>query len=287
MITWTRESFQLLEQFVLSYSGIVMGRVSQKSVRDRVAQHIESQGLSSVEDYILLLQTPSSAAIRGDLISLITVSESFFFRNPDQFRYLAKHLLPALAENRRELGLKEIKVLSAGCATGEEVYSLAAISLWFRHIHPSPPISIIGVDINPKNIGHARQGLFQGRSIRKCSNQILHEFGMPIFRKLPNGFEVIENIRNFVKFKTLNLKEPESLKTHAGSDIIMCRNVLIYFEESLRNDLMKIFLALLNPDGMLFLGETESILSIPHGFELVPCLGAYGYRKARNPGKTT
>ncbi len=281
MITWTRENFQALEKFVLSYSGIIMSRVAQKGVRERLAQHIQSLGVASVEDYLLLLESPKSAALRGELISLITVSESFFFRNPDQFRYVARHLLPALAANRQALGLREIKVLSAGCSTGEEAYSLAAVCLWFQRRHPGIPIRVTGADINPVNIKLARDGIYRSRSFRKASREIKHEFGFAFSRELPDGLAIEEELRRFVEFKTLNLKDLSSLKCHAGSDIIMCRNVLIYFEDGLRNELMKVFHGLLNPEGMLFLGETESLPAVPAGFELVPCLGAYGYRKIR------
>ncbi len=279
-LTWTEKNYRALEKFVLSYSGIIMDRVAQKGVRDRITQHILSLGVSSVEDYLLLLHSRKSAALRGELISLITVSESYFFRNPDQFRYIARTLLPRLAENRQELGLRrEIRVLSAGCSTGEETYSLAAICLWFQRRHPDLAITVVGADINPRNVEQAREGLYRARSFRKVSRDLRHEFGFPLYREIPDGYAVEEDLRRFVQFKTLNLKDLDALKCHAGSDIIMCRNVLIYFEDTFRNALMQMFQGLLNPGGMLFLGETESLAVVPAGFELVPCLRAYGYRK--------
>ncbi|RCK80137.1 MAG: Chemotaxis protein methyltransferase CheR [Candidatus Ozemobacter sibiricus] len=286
-LTWTEENYRALARFVQSYSGIIMERVAQKGVRERLTQHIQSLGISSIDDYLLLLQSPKSAALRGELISLITVSESYFFRNPDQFRYIARTLLPRLAANRQELGLRrEIRVLSAGCSTGEETYSLAAICLWFQRRHPDLAITVVGADINPRNVELARAGIYRDRSFRQVSRDLRHEFGFPLYREIPEGYAVEEELRRFVQFKTLNLKDPDALKCHAGSDIIMCRNVLIYFEETFRNALLQTFQGLLNPGGMLFLGETESLAAVPAGFELVPCLRAYGYRKLHPSGHT-
>jgi len=281
MINLTSDNLQKIEKFILDYSGIVISRIPAKGIQEKIGQHIALLGLNSVEDYIFLLKSPSGGLIRDELMSRITVAESFFFRNPSQFKYISTELFSEFVENRRALDLNEIKIWSAGCAGGEEPFSVAYIVKWFLRAKPDAKFYITASDINSRNLEKARQGLFKPRSFRKQSWEFQKEYKLPLTEENSDGYRIRREIREIVNFKFLNLKDIDSLKTQAGSDIILCRNVLIYFEERFRIELAAMFHKLLNPGGMLFLGETESLSSFNELFELKHCLGAYGYRKIR------
>jgi chemotaxis protein methyltransferase CheR len=277
---------RLLEEvrrLVLDYAGILLDRLGTKNMEERLHRHMEDLGVKTVDDYLFLLKAPSGGAVRDDLMSRITVSESFFFRNPNQFRYLATTLLPKLLNRTGLFRGMPIRIWSAGCSTGEEPYSLAHVLRWFKEQNPHVTFQITATDINATNIEKARTGRYRDRSLRDKSREFLHEFPGTLYFETDGGFQVTDEIRHSIQFKVLNLKDIPSLKSFAGSDIIMCRNVMIYFEDRFRETLLHAMHDALNPDGMLFFGETESLTVLHDHFELVGCQGAFGYRK-RAPG---
>ncbi len=269
-----------IENFVLNFSGIVMARLQQKGIHERIQKHLERLNVQNVDDYLLLLESTSSSQVRDELMSLVTVGESFFYRNPAQLQYLRQHLLPELFERKRASGSHLLRVWSAGCSTGEEPYSLAHLLSTYAGTYPEYTCSITAGDINRLNLQWAEKGIYRRRSVRAQVKEIEQLLGKPLGRDLDDGrFAVDPSLRALIEFQFQNLHDLESLKTLWGSDIIFCRNVLIYFEETFKERLVQTFFHLLNPGGMLFLGETESLSGIEQGFKLVSCGGAYGYRK--------
>lgn len=279
MIRISPQQFQELTEFIRSYSGILLDRIQPKGLPDKVAGEIKRLGLQSFDDYLFLLKSASGNLARDYLMSMVAVTESFFFRNPSQFRYLARELFPALYKSKRATGLDRITIWSAGCATGEEAYSIAYIANWFLRTHADISFSIAGTDLNFQSIDKARVGLYRTRSFRAQSQEIKREFILPVSHEEGDGQQVEEGLRRMVEFKTVNLRDLPGLKSRQGTDIIFCRNVMIYFEERFRDELLATFHSLLPPGGMLFLGETESLPQKCRLFELIPCHGAYGYRK--------
>lgn len=279
MIRISPQQFQDLEEFIRVHSGILLDRIQPKGLPDKIIQEIQRLGLQNFDDYMFLLKSPSGTTAREHLMSLIAVTESFFFRNPSQFRYLARDLLPALYKTKRATGLDRITIWSAGCATGEEAYSIAYIANWFLRTHADISVSITATDLNYQSIEKARIGAYRMRSFRNQSQEIKREFILPVSHENNDGQQVEEPLRRMVDFKNVNLRDLASLKSRQGTDIIFCRNVMIYFEERFRDELLATFHSLLPPGGMLFMGETETLPQKCRLFELIPCHGAYGYRK--------
>ncbi len=280
MIHLSPQSFARIEKFVLDFSGIVMARLQQKGIRERVQKHMERLNLQTVEDYLLLLESASSTLVRDELMSLVTVGESFFYRNPAQVLFLHDYLLPELFERKRLSGSHLLRVWSAGCSTGEEPYSIAHLLSSCTEMRQGCEVQIIAGDINRRNLDWAEKGVYRRRSIRSQVKEIEKMLDRPLGSELEDGrFRVDPRLREMIEFRFQNLHDLESLKSLWGSDIIFCRNVLIYFDETFKERLVQTFFHLLNPGGMLFLGETESLSGIEQGFKLVSCNGAYGYKK--------
>ncbi|MBF0503019.1 MAG: protein-glutamate O-methyltransferase CheR [Candidatus Riflebacteria bacterium] len=279
MIQFGPEQHEQIAEFISNYSGIVIDRLQPKRLGEKVIAEARRLNLSSFEDYLLLLKSSAGESTRDSLMAKITITESFFFRNPSQFRYLGHEHFPQLYRQKKMKGLNEVNIWSAGCSTGEETYSLAYIASWFQLTHPDISFSITGTDINIASLEKCRIGCYRPRSLRTQVASILQEFAMPLGRDSADGFLIEEQLRRITEFRFANLRDLSSLKCRKGLDIIFCRNVLIYFEDSFQQELICMFHNLLQPGGMLFLGETESLPTRHQFFELVPCCGAYGYRR--------
>jgi len=211
---------------------------------------------------------------------MVTVTESFFFRNPAQFRYLNRELLPALYLAKKVAEFTTISIWSAGCSTGEEAYSLAYMAADFRKTHPDISIELTATDINLRSLEYAKNGCYRKRSFRTHYDEILAEYKTPLAVETPDGMVIEPAFRPLVDFQFVNLRNTERIRFFKGVDVIFCRNVLIYFDEKFRRDLVGIFHFLLEPGGYLFLGETESLPGGQDLFELVNLGGAFAYRKA-------
>jgi chemotaxis protein methyltransferase CheR len=297
MIRFQPQHFDQIRRFIHEFSGILLERAPLDGVRDRIKRHVEAVGVSKVSEYVELLANPGSISVRDELLSLVTVNESFFFRNPAQFRFLAEFLFPAMHAEKIRAGCKQITLWSAGCATGEEAYSLAFLVDWYCRRCPGINFNLIGTDLNVISLEKARAGYFRKRSLRQAYATIRAEYpemlalkemesegrgAMSIDGSTNALYRVPPEICDQVQFRFFNLKEQDKLDMMKRTDIIFCRNVLIYFDDEFRRSLIERFHSLLNPGGYLFLGETESIPHHLKCFELIPCCGGFCYRKAAN-----
>jgi chemotaxis protein methyltransferase CheR len=213
-----------------------------------------------------------------DLIADLTVSESFFFRNPGQFKYMLEVLLPEFFDRQ---GFQfPFRIWSAGCSRGEEAYSIAMVARKFQNQFAEARFSINAGDINSRNLQMAKEGVFCKRSLRDKLPEFEEFFGFSLGRCDESGNCVVnEELRKMIEFQRLNLKNLQSLKCLTGSDIIFCRNVLIYFDEHLRSLLFEDFFKYLNPGGVVFIGESECLPPLDIGFETINYKNSYAYRK--------
>lgn len=184
----------------------------------------------------------------------LTVGESFFFRNHAHFDALRDHVLPAiLAENAAR---REVRLWSAGCAAGEEPYSLAILLDQVLQGREPWHVSILGTDLNPEFLQRARQGWFRPWSFRHTQ---VH-YDARYFRPRDGGYELSPRIREHVRFAYLNLVKdafPSPLNGTVGMDLILFRNVAIYLKPEVTAVILRRFWDALRPGGWLLLGETE------------------------------
>ncbi len=274
-----KKKIDLISNLVHEYSGIVVERVTSRQVEKKILDQMQRFKVNKIDDYIRILEAfGHNPLAMDDLISDLTVSESFFFRNPNQFDYMLKVLLPEFVSLR---GSKfPFRIWSAGCSRGEETYSVAMVARHFQNQFPETRFSINAGDINSRNLQMAREAVFSSRSLRDKLPEFEASFGFKLGKPDENGnCKVSDELRSMVEFQRLNLKNLPSLKCLTGSDIIFCRNVLIYFDEKLRNHLIEEFYKYLNPGGVVFLGESECMPAMNSGFEMVNHKNSYAYRK--------
>lgn len=194
----------------------------------------------------------------------ITVGETYFFRNPEQFRAFAEITRP----------LSRLRVLSAGCASGEEAYSLAIIAR--SHGQPGAEVSIVGVDVNGAALAKASRGIYSPWSLRETSPELQRRW----FATAGNEHTVDPSLRTTVRFEERNLANDEpTLWRPESYDVVFCRNVLMYLTtESARAVVARIDRALV-PGGHLFLGHAETLRGLSSGFHLCHTHGTFYYRR--------
>ncbi len=232
------------------------------------------------ESYLRRLVAPDTTAdeIR-EVARLLTVGESYFFRNLHHFQALLEVVLPARAAVRpRTRGLT---VLSAGCSSGEEAYTIAML----LREHPAltghlPPPAITGIDVNPTVLDKARRGRYTEWSLRATPPAARQRW----FRREGGELALDDSLRSMVRFELGNLADNATGPAAPASlDIIFCRNVFIYFSRETIRNAVDCFARALEPGGYLFLGEAESLRGISTAFELCHTHETFYYRLRGKP----
>ncbi|EKD81929.1 MAG: hypothetical protein ACD_39C01564G0004 [uncultured bacterium] len=279
MMPLEKRHIDRIRELVHNYSGIILERVTTRNVDKKIQSQMKHFGVVKPDDYILILEEfEHNSKAMDELIAELTVSESYFFRNPVQFEYILESLLPELYQ--RSNWQIPVRAWSAGCSRGEEAYSLAMTMLHFQNENPEARFSINAGDINSKNLVAAREAVYGKRSLREKLTTFEQKFGFKLGERNEKGdCTVADDIKQLVNLQKLNLKNIRGLNCLAGSDIILCRNVLIYFDEQLRTQLAEKFYQCLNPGGVVFLGESECFSGISTHFELINYKKVYAYRK--------
>ena len=205
------------------------------------------------EGYLERLERP--AARREDVLALalhLTVGETYFLRNAAQFRALAEVALPARVEARS--AYRRLRLLSAGCSSGEEAYSLAMIAR--ERVDAGWDVSILGIDINAAALDRAARGRYSSWSLRETPDDVRRRW----FRSDEREHTLNPSIRSAVRFEQKNLADEErDLWLPEAYDVIFCRNVLMYFTPDGAREVIRALSRALAPGGYLFLGHAETL----------------------------
>ena len=249
---------------------------------------MQQLGLVREDEYLDRLrgETPSivEAELRN-LLNLVTVTETCFFRDASQFRLLREHIVPTLiAERSTQPGAsRRIRIWSAGCSTGEEAYSIA-ITLDEMGVYQACPdwtIEIVGTDLNTKAIEKARRGVYTARAVRNVEGRLLDDH----FVRNGTTFALSDAIKKRVKFEFGNLTQTPMPST-GPQDVVFCKNVAIYFRAEVTRKLVEGLHDTLAPDGYLLLGHAESLWQLSDGFTLVEHEKAFCYRKSSHVARS-
>jgi chemotaxis protein methyltransferase CheR len=213
--------------------------------------------------YLAALLTELEASDElSDLARELTVGETYFFRHKDQFDAFCDVALPERLSARAKS--RSLRLLSAGCASGEEAYTLA-ILLRERGIEPGFEITIQGIDLNPDALAKAANGLYSPWSLRETSPELRQRWFTPEGR----DFRLAKSLRQSVRFDQHNLVlDAHTLLPAASFDVIFCRNVLMYFTVEHATAIIRRLARALAPGGFLFLGHAETLRGLSHAFHL-------------------
>src|SRR5688572_22662954 len=231
------------------------------------------------DEYLARLRGAAPSLVEAELrnlLNLVTVTETCFFRDASQFRLLREYIIPALmAERSARSGPKKIRIWSAGCSSGEEAYSVAITLDEMGVFHdPAWSIEIIGTDLNTKALEKARRGVYSARAVRNVEGALLDDH----FVRDGKSFALSNAIKKRVKFEFGNLTQTPMPST-GPQDIVFCKNVTIYFREEVTRKLVAGLHDTIAPDGFLLLGHAESLWQMSEDFTLVEYERAFCYRK--------
>jgi chemotaxis protein methyltransferase CheR len=215
-----------------------------------------------------------AAAERPTLAELLTITETYFFRYAEQLRALAEAALPERVAARS--GQRLLRLLSVGCSTGEEAYTLAIVA---REVLPRAgwTASVLGVDANPAVLRHAAAGHYSAWSLRETPEPVRRRW----FRRRDGGYDIDGDLRADVQFRLYHAPDDNEVLWHATQyDVIFCRNVLMYLTPAAAGTLVRHMTRALAPGGFLFLGHTDSLGRDPDGLAVQHGHGTFYYRRA-------
>ncbi|MBJ6727901.1 CheR family methyltransferase [Geomesophilobacter sediminis] len=242
------ETFQAIARLLQACYGFTLTSYKDKCVKRRINIRIQATFSPSPESYLALLN--DSPAELERLVAVLTIHVSHFFRNPSVFALLREAVLPELFARRPG----PITIWSSGCATGEEPYSLALILREnFRADLVRRPVSIVGTDIDAATLVRAAQGSYGPERLGEVSEEQLRRWFTPEGER----FRLRDEIRSLVQFQELDLHHSERF---VPSDLILCRNVLIYFERERQQEIIAGFARALGAGGVLVLGKAETLV---------------------------
>lgn len=248
---------------------------------------MEHLGLHREDEYYARLRGEVARLVEAELrnlLNLVTVTETCFFRDAAQFRLLRDHIIPTLiaersagVTTRRE---RSIRLWSAGCSSGEEAYSIALTleDMGLYHTCPDWTIEIVGTDLNTKALEKARCGVYSTRAVRNVEGRLLEQY----FRRDGNTFHLSDEIKSRVTFEFGNLTQTP-MPTTGLQDVVLCKNVSIYFRSDVTRKLVRGLHDTLAPGGYLMLGHAESLWQMSEGFALMEHERAFCYRKISAP----
>jgi chemotaxis protein methyltransferase CheR len=267
------DEFRLLRDLVNGHAGIYFGDDALPVLERRLRERLAALNLKSFAEYYQFLRFSSqNSAELDEALDLLTTNETYFFREDYQLRALRDEVLPKLAVDNASR--RRLTVWSAGCSTGEEVYTLA-ILIAESGLFDDWEVRVYGSDISRRCVAAARRGIYGASAFRAVGPEIRRAF----FSDQTDGSHVVDRIRQFCHFGHLNLMDSDKVRVVGRVDVVFCRNVLIYFDQRSRKRVIDMFYERLMPGGYLFLGHSESLLNVSTAFELVHLSEDLVYRK--------
>lgn len=277
----TRETGQRLSELIYRLCGLVLGQHKDYLIHHRLEPLVVREGLTSFEQFLDLLQSRGAARIHESIIEAITTKETSFFRDHAFFQALQREVIPErVAHLRSQEGRRHrIRIWSAACSTGQEPYSLAmlirdCVAADTGGDRRDCQFTILASDISSEAIEAAKAGRYKRSEVsRGLSDAMLAAH----FRHHGGVWEVTESVRRLVQFQQFDLRQASSQL--GAFDLILCRNVLIYFDEATRRRVCDSLHALLQPGGWLAVGAAESLFGMDSFFEAVKVGRIVLYRK--------
>ncbi|MGN6580269.1 MAG: CheR family methyltransferase [Bordetella sp.] len=271
MHTLNDQEFTLFQRFIFEAAGIVLSTTKKPMVRGRLAKRVQAQRCDSFGDYYDLLQSGRDPIEAQLAVDLLTTNETYFFRETRHF-VLLHELLSARRRLGNERASAPLRVWSAASSSGEEVYSIAMV---LADRLPDEPWTLIGSDISSRMLERARQGIYAGARASHIPLEYRHRFCLRGIDKYTGSIMVDRVLRERVEFMQINLNR--SLPCALGwFDMVFLRNVMIYFNDDTKREVVARILGQLKRGGYLLIGHSESL----HGLtDAVETLAPSIYRK--------
>lgn len=262
LIDLPEDIFRHLRDMLYDHCGVYFDDESRYFVEGRLQNSLRRLQIDSFKDYYLFIKYND----RGQdefthLIDLLTIHETYFFREDQQLKAFSDEILPELLATRGSG--QSLRIWSAGCSTGEEAYTIAILILE-NDVFKDWNIEIFASDISQRVLQSARRGIYPNSSLRVITPYYLSKY----FHKEEQGFRIDDRVKKKVTFLHLNLFDSDKMGLIHGLDTIFCRNVIIYFDHEAKKKIITTFFQKLNRGGFLMLGHSESLINLSTAFSL-------------------
>lgn len=238
-------NYESFKKEFFGLSKIDLNAYKENQMKRRIDNFISKNKCHGYDDFFECIRKESD--IYNRFITYLTINVSEFYRNPEQWHTLEKDVVPQLLK----MSDRKIRIWSAACSTGDEPYTLAMV---LGDFVPLNKVEIIATDIDKEVLSKAKQGVYNEKSVRGLPDRYLKEY----FKKDASGlYQVSNTLKYCITFKEHNLLKDPYPK---DMDLIVCRNVMIYFTEEAKDGIYKNFVRSLKKDGVLFVGSTEQII---------------------------
>lgn len=273
----TKKEFILLREFIYEKCGIFIAENREYLVENRLSNRIRELNLNSFTEYYNYLRFDVNKNNElSKLFEVITTNETSFYRNPPQLKSFQDIILKAVIDDCRKQGRKKIRIWSAGCSTGEEPYTIAILlHEVLRGEILSWDIKITANDLSENVLRVARAGVYNEYTLRTTPKDILARY----FVKNNALYEVDQKLKKLITFSQINLNDKIQTMRVEKSQIVFCRNVIIYFDDGMKRKVINAFYDNLMPAGYLLIGHSESLHSISRVFQAEHHTGTIVYRK--------
>jgi chemotaxis protein methyltransferase CheR len=273
LLTLRPSEFSRIRAFAYQTFGLDLRPGKESLVVSRLGQRLRDSGYRSFDEYLERVASDREGLLRTDFIDALTTNHTSFFREPAHFKYLKEAIFPQW-QNRRT-----VAIWSAACSSGEEPYSVAMqIHDYFGPVN-SGRFQITATDISKRMLEHARLGVYAEDRLDGTPKEDRRKHWLRGQEKWAGHFRLKKHIRDMVQFDSVNLVEKSALGSFA---LILCRNVMIYFDRATQQNVVDGLLEHLEPGGYLFIGHSESLNGVQHSLEYVqPAI----YRKSKLPAK--
>ncbi|WP_455715551.1 CheR family methyltransferase [Anaerosporobacter sp.] len=239
------DNYEKFKEQIFRLTTIDLNSYKEKQMKRRIDALITKHNINSYSSFVDAIK--NDKALYDEFVAYLTINVSEFYRNPEQWQILEREIYPYLTS---QFG-KKLKIWSAACSTGDEPYSLVMLLSKFL---PLNQIKIIATDIDKQILEKAQCGLYNDKSLKGLPKEFVTKY----FTKINDrSYKINDEIKRCVEFRNHNLlKDPYP----DSCDLIVCRNVLIYFTEEAKEDIYKKFNNSLKKEGILFVGSTEQII---------------------------
>ena len=256
----TDNEFRRLSRFITEYTGIKMPDVKKVMLQSRLQKRLRHLNMTSFKEYIDFVF--SETGLQNEMIHMLDVvstNKTDFFREPVHFEFMEKNVLPEFVKNNPSN--RQMKIWSAGCSSGEEVYTIAMTISEFKEDNPGIEYSILGTDISTDILQRANNAVYKEEKVEIVPLKLKKKYLLRSKDRTKRKVKVVSDLRNKAHFKRLNFMDL-SYDVSDTFDVIFCRNVLIYFNRVIQEKVINRLCAKLRPGGYFFIGHSESIMGM-------------------------
>jgi chemotaxis protein methyltransferase CheR len=269
----SEDDFLKFREFFYRKTGIQFDDSKRYFVDKRLVERIEATESGTFRSYFVKLRFETSGDELQKLVNLMTVNETYFFREEYQFKCLVNSILPTITKTKKDR--TPIRIWSVPSSSGEEPYSIAIYLLEYWKDIDNWDIEIISSDIDTHIIAQAQKGHYSPRSVQNLPDKLLTKY----FTYKNGGYQICEDLRQAVEFTRVNIMNPLEVRSYRNIDVIFCRNLLIYFDDVSRRQAAEVFFDAMNVGGFVCLGHSESMSRISSLFRVQKFPEAIVYQK--------